>query len=173
MTTAILYTSSQGTTEKVAHLLAKKLAPLQPLVLDLRTNPSPDLTQFDLILIGGSIHIGQMNRRVRHLCHDHLQELLQKKIGLFMCCLERSLAKEQFERAFPAELIAHSQATACVGGELIPRRMSLWQKLLLKVRGEKLVFRSELDHAAINGFAESMLQANTQQQTLHPLKQGI
>jgi menaquinone-dependent protoporphyrinogen oxidase len=170
METVIIYCSSHGTTEKVAHLLAKKLAPLHPLVVDLRVNPELPLSQFERVIIGGSIHTGQMQSLVKRFCAHHLQELLQKELSLFICCLQQEKEQEQFEHAYPSQLREHSRAQGCFGGELLPDRLSFWQKMLLKAAGKDLNYTSQLNLAAINRFAARLLAPPLQNRQMASLK---
>ena len=79
MKTAIIYCTKHGTTEKAARLIAEKLSGSDVSLINLDQEDEPDLSVFDRIIIGGSIHIGTIQKDIRNLCIKHLDELIQKE----------------------------------------------------------------------------------------------
>jgi len=77
MSTLIVYASSHGCTEKCAQKVSDQLASKSYLLNLKRSNPD-DLNRYDTILIGGSIHVGKMQKAVKKFCENHLDGLLQK-----------------------------------------------------------------------------------------------
>lgn len=64
-------------------------------------------------------HVGQVQKKIKQFCLNNLDLLKEKKIRLFVCCMERGeKATSQFNEAFPEELIKHASATGIFGGEL-------------------------------------------------------
>lgn len=132
ITTAILFASSHGTTEKVAHLLKDYLKrPVE--IVNLRKNPKPDISHFETVIIGGSIHVGSMQRKVKKFIEQNKDILMRKKLGLFICCMfDGEVAQKQFETAFPEELRKVALAKGLFGGEFIFEKMNLLEKLAVK-----------------------------------------
>lgn len=156
MNTLIIYMSNYGTTEKVAGTISELLGYNVCTLVNLKEDTVPDLAAYKTIIIGGSVRMGKVQKKISEFCQDHLDELTQKNIGLYMCCMDRENEQKEFEDSFPAELIRHARATGIFGGELHFDKMNFIEKLMVKaVRKEKKSI-SRLNHQAINHFAIRM-----------------
>jgi len=132
VSTLIVYVTTHGCTEKAAQMLEKQLDDEVSLV-NLKKSSRPDLSSFYTIIVGGSIHAGQIQRRIKHLCSDHLDILKNKCLGLFLCCMEEGdKAQKQFDEAFPSELRSHAAVTGFFGGEFNFDRMNFIQRAIIK-----------------------------------------
>jgi len=132
MGTLIVYVTTHGCTEKTAQMLEELLEDDVSLV-NLKKSSRPDLSWFDTIIIGGSIHAGQIQRRVKSFCQEHLDTLKQKRLGLFLCCMEEGeTAQKQFDEAFPAELRTHAAVAGLFGGEFDFDKMNFLQRAIVK-----------------------------------------
>jgi menaquinone-dependent protoporphyrinogen oxidase len=132
MKSLIVYCSSHGTTEKAARLLKEQLDGVVTIV-DLKRDTVPDLTSYEAVVIGGSIHAGNIQRKVKQFILQHQNDLLTKRIGLFLCCMyEGEKAKEQFELAFPKELRERSLSNGLFGGEFIFTKMNFLERQIVK-----------------------------------------
>ncbi len=132
MKTAIIYSTTHGTTEKVA-LRIKELAGQENTFLFNLKDGSPfDLDAFDTIIIGGSIHAGMLQKRVKDFCKQHTLELLQKPLGLYLCGMNEPEYDAQMEKNFPQILRQHATAMETMGGEFLFDKMNFFQKLIVK-----------------------------------------
>lgn len=128
----IVFESSHGCTEKCAGLL-KGILKFETDLLRLRDNPSPDLSSYDMVIIGGSIHTGIINRRIKKFCDDYVDILKTKKLGLYMCCMhEGEIALQQFKAGFLPELRDHAIAKGFFGGEFNFSKMNIFEKAIIK-----------------------------------------
>jgi menaquinone-dependent protoporphyrinogen oxidase len=59
------------------------------------------LACFDTVIIGGSIHAGQMQGRVKTFCKKNMLDLLQKRVALFMVGMNEPEFENEFNNAFP------------------------------------------------------------------------
>lgn len=132
MKTAIIYRSHHGTTEKVAYMLSEALGKDSTDLFNLKLNEKADLNKYDQIIIGGSIHAGNIQKRVKEFCNSNLEVLLKKPLGLFLSCMEEEKAREQFDLAFPEVLRNHAKSCKLTGGEFNFERMNFIEKLLVK-----------------------------------------
>jgi len=131
MRTLILYATTHGCTEKCALDLKSRL-PGTVTTSDLKEG-KPDLAQYDTVIIGGSIHAGNMQKRLKKFCSGHVQELRAKKLGLFICCMEEGeKAQKQFRDAYPKELIDHATATGFFGGAFSFEKMNPIKRAIIK-----------------------------------------
>lgn len=134
MKTAIIYMSKHGTTAKVVKMIAEHLTQHQTDIFNLREDKGPDISNYDLVIIGGSIHAGVIQKRIKQFCMDNVHMLLNKKIGLFLCCMEvGNKAMVQFNNAFPQELRHHAFYTGLMGGECLMDRMNFFERSVVKM----------------------------------------
>ncbi|MFN2395820.1 MAG: flavodoxin domain-containing protein [Bacteroidales bacterium] len=132
MKTAIIYATTHGTTEKVA-LRIKELSGSGNTFLFNLVEGSPfDLNTFDNIIIGGSIHAGMLQKRVKDFCKQHTLELLQKPLGLYLCGMNEPEYEQQLKKNFPEILRQHAIAKKTLGGEFLFDKMNFFQKLIVK-----------------------------------------
>jgi menaquinone-dependent protoporphyrinogen oxidase len=154
VSTIIIYASSHGTTAKAANILCEKLGGHIPIV-DLKKTKQPDIKKFDAVIIGGSIHAGMMQRKVTKFIKHNEQELMTKKVGLFLCCMyDGEQANNQFEQAYPEGLRNHSLTNGLFGGEFLFGKMNFLEKTIIKKLKGDTADTSTLDEEAISQFAE-------------------
>ena len=157
MNTAIIYMSKHGTTEKIAELLKSKLEPDQTQIYNLKTIRSIDIEFYDTIIIGGSIHVGLMQKKIRQFIENNLDALLTKRIALFMICMQKDEKREeQFNNAFPAELREVSVANGLMGGEFCFDRMNFLERAIVKKIAGKSSNVNEIDNYAIENFINKL-----------------
>lgn len=132
MKAAIVYISNHGTTEKVANLIAEKLNTKMVQVLNITENKKVSISEFDLIILGGSVHAGRLQGKMRKFIKDNMLDLLQKKVGIFLCCMNEPEEKSEFNNAFPELLRNHSEYNAIVGGEFNFERMNFFERLIVR-----------------------------------------
>ena len=71
MKTLIAYYSHHGCTEKTAIELKQNLGTKVDLC-NLKEDTVSDLNEFDRITIGGSIHVGRIQKKVKEFCNRNL-----------------------------------------------------------------------------------------------------
>lgn len=156
MKTAIIFKTRHGTTEKVAHLLAKRLTETgeDVRVIDLAKTRQPHLTSFEKIIVGGSIHVGKIQREIRKFCDNHIEALTSKKLGIYICCMEADDAKrlKEFEDAFPAELKRHASAKGIMGGEFLLEKMNFIERLVVRKVANTRESVHDIDMEAVEKF---------------------
>lgn len=131
MATLIIYTSRHGTTEKIAALLTQELKNQPADMINLRKDTLLDPKDYDQIILGGSIHLGQIQRKLKRFCKRHETELLTKKLGLYLCFMLEDKAKEEFHNAYPESLRQHATALGMFGGEFLFDKMNRLEQLVI------------------------------------------
>lgn len=131
MKTAIVYSTTHGTTEKVATMISE-LAQSETELINLKKVKNVDLSAYDRVVIGGSIHAGKIQNNIQDFCKSHMQELTVKPLGLFMSCMDEEKSQLQFDTAFPEELRKHAVTAKVTGGEFNFDRMNFMEKFLVK-----------------------------------------
>jgi menaquinone-dependent protoporphyrinogen oxidase len=156
MKTLIAYTSRHGSTEKCANKLKEKL-PGEIDIYELKTANKLNLFDYETIIIGGSIHAGNVQAKVKKFCNKNLGKLKEKKLGLFLCCMgEGEKAESQFNAAFPEELINHATATGLFGGEFLFERMNFMERYIIKKISKMDKSISKLSEENINNFVQQL-----------------
>lgn len=156
MSTAIIYATRHGCTERAARLLKENLGDGVSL-FNLNEDKIPPLEQFDTIIIGGSIHIGKIQGKIKKFCQKNLTTLTRKQLGLFLCCLEEGEKRQQqFENAFPAELRSQARARGMFGGEVNLEELNFILRAMFKKEAGVTGNVSRMDKKEIIRFAEQM-----------------
>jgi len=156
MGTAIIYSSSHGTTEKVANIIKEKLGSTTVQVFNLKDKSKVNLATYDTIIIGGSIHAGSMQQRVKKFIASNTSTLMQKKVALYQCCMNEKEEQTEFNNAFPEPLRTQSVYNAIVGGEYIFEKMNFIEKFLVrKISGGSSTL-SKLRDEEINNLVNSL-----------------
>ena len=116
-----------GTAMTCAERLAVLLEGAQ--VADL-TLSWPDPEEYDAVIVGGSIRMGQLHRKARSYLVQHRDALLARPLGCFICCALTEEAEGYLKKNIPAPLLEHAAAAVCLGGRLAPRARSGMDKFL-------------------------------------------
>lgn len=132
MKTLIVFASKHGCARKAADKLGKAFGN-ETKVSEIRNIAKIDLTDFDRIIVGGSIRARRIQRGIKKFTQKYLTQLLEKKLGLFICCMEEGeRAEKQFADAFPKQLIEHATAKGFFGGEFDFEKMNFIERLIVK-----------------------------------------
>ncbi len=152
--TLIVFASEHGTVEKCARELFR-LIDGKVDICDLnKRDIIPDLSGYDSIVIGGSIHSGKIQRVISDFCVANLDLLINKRIGLFINCIySGEKALKQLEEAFPRELSDKAVVREYFGGEINELKLNYWEKIITKqmIDQENLVVslsKEKIDHFA-------------------------
>jgi menaquinone-dependent protoporphyrinogen oxidase len=114
MKTLILYGSRKGCTRKCANLVRERLGDAE--ALDAAQAGGVDLSAYDAVVLGSSIWSGKIHPKVRGFVATRLEELLGKRIGLFICSGDEKT--DHIRINYPERLVERAEAKAHFGGEL-------------------------------------------------------
>jgi menaquinone-dependent protoporphyrinogen oxidase len=132
MSVIIVYQSRHGCTEKGAWMLQENIN--EDIILhDMTKSKKVDIQKADAVILGASIHAGRIQKRMRKFMDSHMEELLTKPLGLYMCCMEKGEnAEKQFNENFPEKLRDHASAKGLFGGEFNMDKMNFLEKAMVK-----------------------------------------
>jgi menaquinone-dependent protoporphyrinogen oxidase len=156
MKTAIIYATHHGTTETVAKQIQHQLLPQQVELINLAHNKQPDISIYDRIVVGSSIHAGKNQTVVQKFCSKNMPELLQKQIGLFLCCLNEKEFEQSLTNAYPEILRNHAFDIELMGGEYKMDRMNYIERFLVKKIAGVTQSQSLINYNNINNFVKSL-----------------
>lgn len=155
--TIIVYASDHGTVE----LCARELFSLIDGKVDMcnlnRREILPELSAYDSIIVGGSIHSGKIQDVITAFCDEHLALLTSKRIGLFINCLySGKKAEKQLDEAFPAILNQKAIIRDYFGGEVDELKLNFLERLITKQMIEEEDLVVALSKEKIERFAQIM-----------------
>ncbi len=149
-----------GTAMTCAQRLAERLEGAQVVDLNLGW---PDPKEYDAVIVGGAIRMGQLHRKARAYLAQHKGALLARPLGCFICCALADEAQEYLKRNIPAPLLAHAAAAKSLGGQLTPRARSGMDKFLTHSLTRALEKEGRqppsIDQEAIETLAQRMREA--------------
>jgi menaquinone-dependent protoporphyrinogen oxidase len=147
--TVILYMSKHGTTEKIAGMIRDSLKDDKITVINLKNRRNPDISKCEMVLIGGSFHVGKIQKRLKNFCLRNEELLLTKTVGIFVSAMFTGdeLMKE-FNNAFSEKLRNHAKAIGFMGYEIYFEKMDpVTRKIMHKLTGEKQdIFKINYDN---------------------------
>ena len=160
MKTLIVYASSTGTVEKCAKSLAELIPGAELHALEKKANPTP--AEYDAVIVGGCIRGGGMAPFAQMYLEECEEMLLEKQLGLFICCGDDERADDYFAGNVSEELLKHAKVRMSFGGELdADRAKGMIDRMLVKSMmknpdAAKMNFYAE----RIPEFASRMLENN-------------
>lgn len=122
MKTIIIYATKYGYTEDCVKELKEKLQG-DVLTLNILTEKISGVDAFDNVIIGGSIYMGQINKKLKAFCDNYMSEIMGKKVALFLSCGLPENFEQNIANAFPDELRKKAVSCECFGGELRTDKM--------------------------------------------------
>ncbi|MFV3010682.1 flavodoxin domain-containing protein [Clostridium botulinum] len=153
MKTLIVYGTKHGTTEKCSKLLKDKLSG-EVVIINIKKENMPDITEFNNIIIGGSIYMGQIQKEVKNFCIENINALKEKRVGLFICGLNEKDVEAQLNNAFPKELLTNAVGKECLGGECILKNMNFFERFIMKKVSKIDKDTSKISEENINKFTQ-------------------
>lgn len=129
MKTLILYASTYGFTRDCVQMLKKNLNG-EIRIVNINKDAVPALDDFDTILIGGSIYIGQIQKKIKKYCLTNEDALKNKKLGFFISCGSAETIDTYFKNSFPETLLENALFAENFGGEMRPDKMNFFHKFI-------------------------------------------
>jgi menaquinone-dependent protoporphyrinogen oxidase len=149
----IIYAGKYGCTEHCAKKLAAML-PGEVELVDLQNDPknngSVNLSEYDQVILGGSIYAGHASKNLRDFCGHNLPLLRSKQVALFLCCFEQGEnAQAYMRRTFPRALVEQAIATGYFGWELHFAKRNRFERWMVKKIARVDQDISRIDEGAI------------------------
>ena len=127
----IAYTSKNGVAKRCAEMLAQNLpAPVEYDIVDLSVS-TPELCSYDAAVLGGSIHFGGFNKKLKRFLKDNKGAISSLPTAVYICCGLPHRYDEYAEIALPRGF-EPSLGVYHFGGELKPDKLRGFDKLVVK-----------------------------------------
>ena len=160
MKTAIIYTSKHGSAEKLANELAEGIGRKACRIINLKTEKDVDLSAFDQVVLGASIYAGTIQKRMRKFVESRQHELMHKRLGLYICAMDKSRFDQELKDAWPDLLMEHATCARVMGGEFNLSDMNFLERMAVKkVSGVTESLRAYRQDA-FNEMIQNMKQEN-------------
>jgi menaquinone-dependent protoporphyrinogen oxidase len=157
MKSIILYATKYGSTAEVANRIKTQLGEETELCNVMKSS-APPLDAYDTVILGGSIYIGKVQKQIAQFCNDHLNELLKKNVGLFLCAGEpkEDGQQKELQTNFPEALYQHAAAKGVLGYAFSFEKMKFFDKLVMKkIKGDSISI-AEYSDEKIASFIKSL-----------------
>lgn len=125
---------------------------------NLSSGAAENLDKYDTVVIGGSIYAGKIQKEVREFCIRNLTQLRQKRLGLFVCCADKSRWEEQLNGVFPDKLVARAAVKGHFGYELDPAKASFLMRFVIKALKKKVEYPAGIYSENIAEFVKRLSQ---------------
>jgi menaquinone-dependent protoporphyrinogen oxidase len=140
MKTVIIYATKYGYTEDCVDQMKQQLDG-DVLKVNILTETISSLDAFDNVIIGGSIYMGQIHKKLKAFCENNLSSLQEKRVALFLCCGLPENFEQSLAAAFPSVLRERAITSECFGGELRTDKMKgpdrIISKMMKKTAGQE------------------------------------
>lgn len=157
MKTLIAWTGKSGTTAEVVKEMAGELGE-GTLTVDLKKESMPDPSNYERVIVGGSIYAGSVHKKLKAFCETYEEVLLARPLGIFLCALSGDDTDEKLERNFPDRLIKHARIKKWLGGRFIFADHSFFIRAMMKKIMKSSEDTDNIRTSEIKKFAAAMKQ---------------
>ncbi|RNC64857.1 flavodoxin domain-containing protein [Proteiniphilum sp. X52] len=159
--TLIVFASHHGTVEKCARELFRLIEGKVDICNLNRRDFLPDLSGYEAVIVGGSIHSGKIQQEISSFCHHNLELLATKRLGLFINCVySGERAQQQLDEAFPETLNRKAVVRDSFGGEIDKLKLGFWERVVINRMIEKGDLVVAISKEKIERFANVMSSVN-------------
>jgi len=155
MKTLILYATKYGASREIANRIATIIG--GSVTFNIKDNNYPDLAGYDCIILGSPLYAGMIHKEAKAFISKHLNLLLNKKLGLYLCGIDASRESEYFTANFPAELLSSARETAFLGGIFDPKKAGLMERIIMKAVAKHSAYTDTIDNSKIDKFTKEIL----------------
>ena len=132
MKVLIIYATRGGVSKKCCEMLAGRLeGSMEVQTYDINDAP-PSPEGFDVAVIGGSVRMGLINKKLKAYLKAHAQRLNEMQTALFLCCGFSEEFDDYVATQIPKSVLA-SLGIHFFGGELKPEKLRGLDKLIVKI----------------------------------------
>lgn len=131
MKTIIVYATKTGATEECANKLKNMLPDTE--IVNIENINNFNLDNYEQIIIGTPIRIGQINKKIKDFVSKNLDKLKLKKVSIFICCGFIEGIDKYFTDNFPNDLLEQAITYDTFGGKLDLDKQKGLDKFVVKM----------------------------------------
>ena len=134
----IIYGTKTGTTASCAEKIRELLVEHEVTVHNLEKNPKIHLADYDSVIIGTPLYMGQIRHKVNQFLIHNKKKLLEMKVHYFVTGLARGdEGVALFKKQIPSELFGQAVQIKQVGGDVHVEKLNfLYRWIMKKVMSE-------------------------------------
>ena len=134
MNLLIIYTTRTGTVETSLDILEKYIPQAKITRCNLCVSDDiPTLEDYDIVLVGSSIKMGKIHKKIKSFIGENHERLLKLKVGYFLCLGFVDLFDEYMVKNFPRDLRDNAISITCFGGDMNPDKHTGIDKMIIKM----------------------------------------
>ena len=131
MNILIIYSSHGGVTKRCVDILKGHLEEHNTVeLINAREEEMPSPENYDVVVVGSSIRLGSMERKIKKYVRAHKEKLLDMPFAVFFCCGRTKRFAEYVETQLPRRVVP-SLGYHLFGGELKPERVKGFDKIFV------------------------------------------
>ena len=161
----IAYASKNGSTRDCVLRLAERMHQANVTLADLGEG-TPDIDLYDVVVFGSSVRFGKFLPAATRFLKENKDQLLQKKLALFLCCGYAHEYEYYLQKLFPEELLKHSLQTLYFGGTLRKDGLSFFDKLVVRSMRAS-IFENDIENGEYTPTLPSILPENVDKMATH------
>lgn len=155
MSILIVFATITGTTQNCANKIKAVIHDSAVDIVDVKNIKNLDPKKYDTIVLGSSIYMGRINRKMRKFITKNQEMLLNKQLHFFICGMARGEEGIKFLKAqIDEKLFEHAKQVQQLGFELHLEKMNLLYRTIVKKIVEETKPIVGLDEEGIASFAK-------------------
>lgn len=132
MKTIIIYATKYQSTKNAAEQLAKYIEG-ECDVINISQSAVPNLDDYSAVVLGSSIRMGLVNKKIRQFAESHLPELKSKTVAVFLTGGSDESVQDCYKKNFSAEFITKSRDCVYAGGVIDPSLYKGFDKFIVSM----------------------------------------
>lgn len=157
MKTLIIYATKHGATSQIAEDIAKYMD--DTILFDINSGNPPSISEYDSVILGSYLMAGMVDKKIKKFAEKNGNELMGKRIGLFLSGLQPEEEAKYFKENFSEELLGVAKAKAFLGGIFDPEKCNFLARTMMKKIAKLDSYASTIDEEKIKKFAEQLMGA--------------
>ncbi len=160
MKITVIFVSKYGTTSIISNKITASVNKHTIDVINLEECPEPDMSGYDIILLGSPVYAGKILKSMDSFCKENQELLLSKKLALFVCGmhLDREVQQKELKEAYPAIVYQHAFSKVFLGGQFLFEKMNFIERFLVKRIAKTKRNVSNINEEEIREFANMLNQ---------------
>lgn len=153
MRTLIIYSSKYGFTEECVDYLKEGIK-CEVAIKDIRLNKQIDLTGYDWIIMGSSVYIGKISKKMKAFAERNIDKLLKRNIALFVCCTTPNDVDKYLSEGFSTKIYEASKYNANFGGKLQRDKLNFFERKITDMISKKEMKPQEILYKNMDSLIE-------------------
>ena len=153
----IAYASKYGGTRICAETLKERFSEVDVEIYDLE-HDKIDLARYDKVIIGAPVFAGKIYNPLTAFCTSHKNELLSKKLGLFICgCAPEKFDEDQLNKSYDAQLLQHAVVKVRLGFVVDPNKLNFFTRFIMKKITGSAAYQKKIDNDAVEKIYQAIM----------------